>query len=151
MPHALSKKSRRILNFALTKFARVPKFIRLLLCICKFMIFFFVSSVFFLCFRFFLLFNCSPVSIFIFACHLCMVNQDLIDLMRIFICTWWYQFTNSRNLSLSLSLAGAFLLLAIGFLAITTAVLVKVFQPYDLIFRWVSPINRKLKHFNCRP
>ncbi|XP_034474104.1 scavenger receptor class B member 1 [Drosophila innubila] len=30
----------------------------------------------------------------------------------------------------------AFLLLAIGFLAITTAVLVKVFQPYDLIFKW---------------
>ncbi|XP_030377493.1 scavenger receptor class B member 1 isoform X2 [Scaptodrosophila lebanonensis] len=30
----------------------------------------------------------------------------------------------------------AFLLLAIGFLAITTAVLVKIFQPYDLIFNW---------------
>ncbi|KAH8272209.1 hypothetical protein KR018_011741, partial [Drosophila ironensis] len=30
----------------------------------------------------------------------------------------------------------AFLLLAIGVLAITTAVLVKVFQPYDLIFKW---------------
>ncbi|XP_044572457.1 scavenger receptor class B member 1 isoform X4 [Drosophila ananassae] len=31
---------------------------------------------------------------------------------------------------------GTFLLLAVGFLAITTAVLVKVFQPYDLIFKW---------------
>ncbi|XP_064553706.1 scavenger receptor class B member 1 isoform X1 [Drosophila montana] len=30
----------------------------------------------------------------------------------------------------------AFLLLAIGFLAITAAVMVKVFQPYDLIFKW---------------
>ncbi|XP_052854701.1 scavenger receptor class B member 1 isoform X1 [Drosophila gunungcola] len=30
----------------------------------------------------------------------------------------------------------AFLLLAIGFLAITAATLVKVFEPYDLIFKW---------------
>ncbi|XP_053961153.1 scavenger receptor class B member 1 isoform X1 [Anastrepha ludens] len=30
----------------------------------------------------------------------------------------------------------AFLLLALGVLAITTAVLVKIFQPYDLIFKW---------------
>lgn len=49
--------------------------------------------------------------------------------------------SHSHGLSL-IFVSGAFLLLAIGFLAITTAVLVKVFQPYDLIFKWVSPINR---------
>ncbi|XP_054083569.1 scavenger receptor class B member 1 isoform X2 [Zeugodacus cucurbitae] len=35
-----------------------------------------------------------------------------------------------------ITLSRAFLLLALGVLAITTAVLVKIFQPYDLIFKW---------------
>ncbi|KAH8251459.1 hypothetical protein KR038_000161, partial [Drosophila bunnanda] len=42
----------------------------------------------------------------------------------------------------------AFLLLAIGFLAITTAVLVKVFQPYDLIFRWKLIMSEGGEIFN---
>ncbi|XP_002133269.1 scavenger receptor class B member 1 isoform X1 [Drosophila pseudoobscura] len=42
----------------------------------------------------------------------------------------------------------AFLLLAIGFLAITTAVLVKVFQPYDLIFKWKLIMADKGEIFN---
>ncbi|XP_032595208.1 scavenger receptor class B member 1 isoform X2 [Drosophila grimshawi] len=42
----------------------------------------------------------------------------------------------------------AFLLLAIGFLAITTAVLIKVFQPYDLIFRWKLIMADKGEIFN---
>ncbi|KAH8389058.1 hypothetical protein KR200_001002, partial [Drosophila serrata] len=42
----------------------------------------------------------------------------------------------------------AFLLLAIGFLAITTAVLVKVFQPYDLIFKWKLIMSEGGEIFN---
>ncbi|XP_051858573.1 scavenger receptor class B member 1 isoform X2 [Drosophila albomicans] len=42
----------------------------------------------------------------------------------------------------------AFLLLAIGFLAITTAVLVKVFQPYDLIFKWKLVMDDNGEIFN---
>ncbi|XP_070140391.1 scavenger receptor class B member 1 isoform X2 [Drosophila kikkawai] len=43
---------------------------------------------------------------------------------------------------------GAFLLLVIGFLAITTAVLVKVFQPYDLIFKWKLIMSEGGEIFN---
>ncbi|TDG46135.1 hypothetical protein AWZ03_007477 [Drosophila navojoa] len=42
----------------------------------------------------------------------------------------------------------AFLLLAIGFLAITAAVLVKVFQPYDLIFKWKLVMAENGEIFN---
>ncbi|KAH8242551.1 hypothetical protein KR026_001532, partial [Drosophila bipectinata] len=41
-----------------------------------------------------------------------------------------------------------FLLLAVGFLAITTAVLVKVFQPYDLIFKWKLIMDEGGEIFN---
>ncbi|KAH8421209.1 hypothetical protein KR009_000156 [Drosophila setifemur] len=42
----------------------------------------------------------------------------------------------------------AFLLLAIGFLALTVAVLVKVFQPYDLIFKWKLIMSEGGEIFN---
>ncbi|XP_036321468.1 scavenger receptor class B member 1 isoform X2 [Rhagoletis pomonella] len=43
---------------------------------------------------------------------------------------------------------GAFLLLALGVLAITTAVLVKIFQPYDLIFKWKLVMEDKGEIFD---
>ncbi|XP_037958648.1 scavenger receptor class B member 1 isoform X2 [Teleopsis dalmanni] len=42
----------------------------------------------------------------------------------------------------------AFLLLAIGVLAISTAVLVKIFQPYDLIFKWKLIMSENGEIFN---
>ncbi|XP_049317422.1 scavenger receptor class B member 1 isoform X1 [Bactrocera dorsalis] len=42
----------------------------------------------------------------------------------------------------------AFLLLALGILAISTAVLVKIFQPYDLIFKWKLTMSDDGEIFN---
>ncbi|XP_023158609.1 scavenger receptor class B member 1 isoform X2 [Ceratitis capitata] len=47
-----------------------------------------------------------------------------------------------------ITLSRAFLLLALGVLAITTAVLVKIFQPYDLIFKWKLQMSEDGEIFN---
>nr|XP_014102705.1 scavenger receptor class B member 1 isoform X2 [Bactrocera oleae]XP_036226453.1 scavenger receptor class B member 1 isoform X2 [Bactrocera oleae] len=47
-----------------------------------------------------------------------------------------------------ITLSRAFLLLALGILAISTAVLVKIFQPYDLIFKWKLTMEEDGEIFN---
>ncbi|XP_067620772.1 scavenger receptor class B member 1 isoform X2 [Eurosta solidaginis] len=57
-------------------------------------------------------------------------------------------FNDRQNNKRARSPKCAFLLLALGVLAITTAVLVKIFHPYDLIFKWKLTMAEDGEIFN---